>query len=163
GENLFFLDGGVLNNKPFSSTLQAIFHHTQTRDVQRLLVYVEPDPEHFNPPINPAAPDVLIAASDGLISIPGYQSIAEDLDAIAKHNDWVGRYQEIESTLNRVSDRLMKNSRFDNPVGPSDLKPTLDAESDPVSALVQEQTAIYLESRLTQLRERVLEGILKSR
>jgi patatin-related protein len=171
----YFLDGGILNNKPFSSTLRAIFHHTQTREVERLLVYVEPDPEFFQPnPTNP--PSVLTAAMEGLSSIPGYQSIAEDLDAIGQHNDWVARYKEIESGLTRVSEKLMEKVTFASPATISDL--TTDPEqarsdtlmkgnifNDPgsVSNLERapEQAEIYLRSRLTQVRERVLEGILK--
>jgi len=171
----YFLDGGILNNKPFSSTLRAIFHHTQTREVERLLVYVEPDPEFFQTnPTNP--PSVLTAAMEGLSSIPGYQSIAEDLDAIGQHNDWVARYKEIESGLTRVSEKLMEKVTFVSPATISDLatdpeqaqsdtlmKGNIFADPESVSNLERapEQAEIYLRSRLTQVRERVLEGILK--
>ena len=40
-----YLDGGILNNKPFTSTIDAIFRRTATCDVERFLIYVEPDPE----------------------------------------------------------------------------------------------------------------------
>jgi hypothetical protein len=43
----YFLDGGVLDNKPFSYAIDAIFRRTADRDVTRMLLYVEPDPERF--------------------------------------------------------------------------------------------------------------------
>ena len=116
---------------------------------------------------------------EGLSSIPGYQSIAEDLDAIGEHNDWVARYKEIERGLTRVSDSLIKQAPekpFDSPATISDLgrtpgqsgaeelmKGNIFAAPSTVLNLEQapEQAEIYLRSRLTQVRERVLEGILK--
>ena len=44
GKAATFLDGGVLNNKPFSHTLKAIFSRAADREVKRKLFYVEPIP-----------------------------------------------------------------------------------------------------------------------
>lgn len=44
-----YLDGGILNNKPFTSTIDAIATRTATRAVERFLIYVEPNPERFAP------------------------------------------------------------------------------------------------------------------
>jgi patatin-related protein len=45
----WFIDGGVLDNKPFSYTIQQIWNRTATRPVERKLFYVEPDPERLDP------------------------------------------------------------------------------------------------------------------
>ena len=150
-KTIFFLDGGILDNKPFSSTLQAIFHHTQTRVVDRFLLYVEPDPEQFRPNVIHDAPNVLSAAGDGLINIPGYQSLASDLETIAEHNTRVQQYQDLENKLTQVSEDLMKSSTLSAPAVLSDTNQ------------VPEQAVIYRSSRFSQLRERVVEGILKDK
>jgi hypothetical protein len=40
-----FLDGGVLHNKPFSYVIDAISRRISERHGDRLLLYVEPDPD----------------------------------------------------------------------------------------------------------------------
>ena len=42
-----FLDGGVLDNKPFTPTIREIFYRLSDRAVSRKLFYIEPDPERF--------------------------------------------------------------------------------------------------------------------
>src|ERR1700688_603043 len=91
----FYLDGAVLDNKPFSFTIDTIFRRTATRVVSRVLLYVEPDPEQFKPDPNPQEPDAARAAYNALIGIPEYQSISSDLKSIDHHNDQVKRYWEL--------------------------------------------------------------------
>jgi hypothetical protein len=90
----WFIDGGVLDNKPFSYTIQQIWNRTATRPVERKLFYVEPDPERLDPARrrSPAqVPSVVQAAMDALLGIPGYESIAEDLEHIVRRNDKLQR------------------------------------------------------------------------
>jgi patatin-related protein len=172
----FFLDGGILNNKPFSSTLGAIFHHTQTREVERYLLYVEPDPEQFRKHAAglQTAPNVVQAASGGLTSIPGYQSIAADLRSIAEHNSRVQRYRELAATLNQISGELMSDYIFPAPADLADLahqavQPAggsgsttgADQATRAEGKTREEQAEIYIRSRIGKVRDRVIDGILK--
>ncbi len=93
-----FLDGGILDNKPFTSTIQTIFYRMANRPVQRHLLYVEPDPERFRNDV-PRAPTFISSALDSLTRLPSYESIAGDLQQIAKHNDAVERYTRTCSEL----------------------------------------------------------------
>jgi patatin-related protein len=169
--SIFFLDGGILNNKPFSTTLGAIFHHTQIRQVDRSLLYVEPDPERFRTDTKapaPTSPNVLRSAGDGLSSIPGYQSIAADLASIAAHNSRVQRYRELVSALNRVSDRLMSHNTVTSPVDlaeldrqtPEKMQRSAGANA-PEQANLEEQVTVYVASRISRVRDRVIDGVLK--
>ncbi|HLM42685.1 MAG TPA: patatin-like protein, partial [Myxococcaceae bacterium] len=96
----FFLDGGVLDNKPFSYTLRAIFSRHALNEVDRKLCYVEPVPETFptkstsraEESTPPSGPNILKAVVASLIGIPRYESIAEDLKALSNHNSRVQRY-----------------------------------------------------------------------
>lgn len=94
-----FLDGGVLDNKPFSYTAQAIYHRTANRRVDRKLFYVEPDPEVFARKEKASRPDVLRSALAALIEIPGYESIADDLKRISDRNSRIFMIQRIEDML----------------------------------------------------------------
>ena len=40
----YFVDGGIVNNKPFSVALEALNHRPADRQVDRCIVYIEPDP-----------------------------------------------------------------------------------------------------------------------
>jgi patatin-related protein len=94
-----FLDGGVLDNKPFSYTLREIFFRMADRKVRRTLFYVEPDPEQFEQPDKVVAPNVVEAALAALVSIPGYESIADDLKLIAERNSKIQVYDRLVNML----------------------------------------------------------------
>jgi predicted acylesterase/phospholipase RssA len=83
-----FVDGGVLDNKPFGPALRAIFYRMPIKIVDRRLFYVEPDPGSFaDKPKADHSPVSVGFAS--LVSIPGYEGIAEDLERLLKHNQRV--------------------------------------------------------------------------
>src|SRR5262249_18770218 len=95
GKESCFLDGGVLDNKPFTYTLGAIFSRCAEREVVRKLFYVEPDPEVFQRRAEASRPNVLQAVVAALVGIPGYESISNDLQLIAEHNSRVQQYWRI--------------------------------------------------------------------
>jgi hypothetical protein len=39
-----FIDGSILNNRPFSEAISAIGGHPAYREVDRRIVYIDPDP-----------------------------------------------------------------------------------------------------------------------
>ena len=142
-EPAVFLDGGILDNKPFSYAVDTIFSRKADRDVQRLLFYVEPNPERFMPAGKVIVPGALSAAMKALVGIPGYESIAADLESIAEHNEVVCRLEG----LIRATVPTSRGAGF-----LEETKSTL--------AGVSEDSHVYKASRLTQLRNRAVEGIL---
>ncbi len=157
GRSANFLDGGVLDNKPFSYTIEAIFSRSADRDVNRYLLYVEPDPERFqkNHPKNP--PNVLEAAMKALIAIPGYESISADLADINERNRKLALQEEL-------ADCVRKDVRWN--LGDSCLRGNTDAQEAGMKAVAESDPvrfAIYRQSRLAQLRDRALMGILKNK
>ena len=82
----YFIDGGVLDNKPFTDVIEQIYYRTAARPVDRKLFYVEPDPERFEQVVHPSAPDIVGVIVNSLVGIPRYESIARDLDAIDDRN-----------------------------------------------------------------------------
>jgi patatin-related protein len=142
GKEAYFLDGGVLDNKPFTYPIQQIYYRTADRRVDRKLFYVEPDPEAFEQESQcdkknkSAAPDILKSVMTSVIGIPRYESIADDLRALAEHN------RRIEQHC-----RLVKSSQ---------------AASDSASNCKQSPWwALYEQSRLVHLSDRVIHGLFK--
>jgi patatin-related protein len=44
GRNVYFVDGGVLDNAPFDLVIEAISHRHAESEVHRRIIYIEPDP-----------------------------------------------------------------------------------------------------------------------
>jgi len=44
----YFVDGGIVNNKPFSAAIEALHHRPADRAVDRCIVYIEPIPNSGN-------------------------------------------------------------------------------------------------------------------
>lgn len=142
GDKAYFLDGGLLDNKPFSYTIDSIFRRVANREVERWLLYVEPDPERFTK-TTPIQPNVIDAALKALIGIPGYESIGQDLRVIAEHNNRLDHFQDLQSVVSPMQ--------------------ALSADRTAVSQPDDRVSAIYRRARLTQLLDRILEGIFKER
>jgi len=143
-QSKFFVDGGVLNNKPFTSTLDAIFHRLANSEVERFMIYVEPDPERFAKPNAPAEePDFAATVFKSLVSLPGYQGIGADLQELAVHN------RRVEIYL-RLTQRLRTSIRFSRVPTPAQTAKTATQ-------------AVYLRSRLVQLSDRVVRGVLRDK
>ncbi len=141
-----YVDGGILNNKPFTSTIDAIATRTATREVERFLIYVEPNPEQFAASsAMPPSPAMVQSAINSLVSIPGYQSIAVDLQAIEAHNERAARLSQILNALpdapKQTDDCLLKAS----------VLPSETEEKDSMA---------YYAARFIQLRDAAVSGIL---
>ena len=139
-KNACFLDGGILDNKPFTYTLKEIFGRATTRQVDRKLFYVEPDPEHWVQPVEPSNPNILQAAIAAMIGIPGYESISDDLKLLSSHNSKLNQYRRLLSSL---------DEQFSNGGG------TRAREA------LSELNGIYQRSRLLSISDRVVKGALR--
>jgi patatin-related protein len=133
-----FLDGGVIDNKPFTYTIREIFSRSADRVVERKLFYVEPDPEHFKRPDVASRPNFVQAVIASLIGIPGYESIADDLRLLAQHNTKVQQYRRLRRHL---EERAAGWGEKDEPS--------------------QQDRELYDRVSLVALSERMIEGILK--
>jgi len=78
----YFVDGGIVNNKPFAAALAALGYRPADRHVERCIVYIEPDPiseEVVHPERHLGYLSTIRAA---LSTIPRNQPIVDDLNAI---------------------------------------------------------------------------------
>ena len=137
GYQLHFVDGGVLDNRPFSYTIREIYYRHFHRPVIRKLFYIDPSPDKFLDSIafkKMAKPNIWESAMDSLVGLPRYESIAVDLQEIAEKNERVRRY------------RYLRSSVVSSAVEALGHQATADISS--------KQT--YLRCRLIGLRDRVL-------
>jgi patatin-related protein len=94
----WFVDGGVLDNKPFGPAIAAIRERPAEVEVDRRLVYLEPDPGENQSPSKRAAPSTLGAAIGGLTGLPRSEPILDDLVEVGALNERVRRIADIVET-----------------------------------------------------------------
>ncbi|MGI9326399.1 MAG: patatin-like protein [Pseudomonadales bacterium] len=95
-----FLDGGIVNNKPFGAALEALQHRPADRKVERVILYVEPDPNLEDAASSDRALGYLGTIRAAASSIPRNQPIADDLQDIMD--------QDLRARSNR---RVIENNR----------------------------------------------------
>jgi patatin-related protein len=81
-----FLDGSIVNNKPFSAAIKVIRERPAFREVDRRLVYIDPDPERPPPPPDGRPPGFLPTLKAALSDIPSHEPISDELARIAEVN-----------------------------------------------------------------------------
>ncbi|MFI4987064.1 MAG: patatin-like protein [Alphaproteobacteria bacterium] len=94
-QRVSFIDGSVLANKPFREAIQSIRGRPAYRQVDRRLVYVEPDPVR---PTNAAPrhrPGFFTALKGALSDIPRNEPIGEELDWVNGFNERVHRLKAV--------------------------------------------------------------------
>lgn len=90
-----FIDGSVLNNRPFREALAAIHERPAYREVDRRLVFIDPDPA-VSGMTAPRTPPGFFATLRGAWSnIPRAQPIADELRWVLEFNEQARRLKEI--------------------------------------------------------------------
>ncbi|MEQ8753664.1 MAG: patatin-like protein [Coleofasciculus sp. G1-WW12-02] len=141
GYQLHFIDGGVLDNRPFSYTIKDIYFRTANRPVDRKLIYIDPNPDRFlgNPKFNAMEkPTTWEVLQDALVGLPTYESISNDLELIQAQNDKIYRYNSLLASVE-----------------------TKDPAQPGTANEITVNEEIYLRSRLIGLRDRILPLILR--
>src|SRR5262249_15011031 len=90
-----FIDGSVLNNKPFREAILAIRGRPAYRQVDRRLVYIEPDPIQPAAPVRHSRPGFFAMLKGALSDIPRNEPIADELTWVGGLNDRVRRLKAI--------------------------------------------------------------------
>ncbi|WP_138381200.1 patatin-like protein [Luteithermobacter gelatinilyticus] len=108
-----FLDGSILNNKPFDQVIEAIQGRPAFRKVDRRLVYVDPNPEL--PEIAPtgAPPSMLSTIKAALSDIPMNEPMHDDLMSIQALNQQVRIVKSVVDSIKPNVERLVKELSAD--------------------------------------------------
>lgn len=170
GYQLHFVDGGVLDNRPFSYTIREIYSRHFHRPVNRKLFYIDPSPDKFldSPAFNKMAkPNIWESAMDSLVGLPSYDSIAVDVQEISDKNERVRRYKFLRSTVVSSTVKILgekygrgelgiKNGKLcSNNEQQQALIPSISSNKQDTPEEISDEQ-IYLRCRLIGMRDRVL-------
>ena len=120
-----FLDGSVLNNRPFLQAISAIHGRPAYREVDRRLVYIDPHPA---PPVSPRrqqVPGFFATLRAALSDIPSSQPVTDELARVIEFNDQVRRLRAIiDSARPHVGELVTKvvTTTFDRAISTDDLR-----------------------------------------
>lgn len=106
-EHTHFIDGGVLDNFPFGAAIDAIGAKAAATDVDRRLIFIEPDPgEAGEAPSGGYEPPAMTrTVFGGYASIPRKEPILDDLLRLAERNEAVLRVRDvIEASFPSIKD-----------------------------------------------------------
>ncbi|QJE74397.1 patatin-like protein [Aerophototrophica crusticola] len=102
-----FIDGSVLNNKPFAAALAAIAGRPAYREVDRRVVYVDPNPAGPTGPGRADVPGFFRTLKGALSDIPRNEPTRDALGAIADANRRVERLQGVlDAARPRIADQV---------------------------------------------------------
>ena len=98
-DSTYFVDGGVLDNKPFGWAIDTILRKRPAEaEVDRRLLYIEPDPHGPAAREGGASPNTFHGALGALTSIPRSEPILDDLLVVQAHNQLVRRIRDVVET-----------------------------------------------------------------
>jgi patatin-related protein len=104
-----FIDGSVLNNRPFREALAAINGRPAYREVDRRVVYIDPDPSPPRAPVNHGPPGFFATLHAAWSNIPRVQPVADELGWVHEFNEQARRLKEIvESARPQINDHVAK-------------------------------------------------------
>jgi patatin-related protein len=94
-DRTFFIDGGVLDNFPFRHAVRAIPGKPAVTQVDRRLLFIEPDPADPQGGPNGAVPGFGRTVWAGLSKLPRRQPIGDALDELELYNQHVRRVRQM--------------------------------------------------------------------
>jgi patatin-related protein len=151
----FFLDGGVVDNKPFTYTLESIFSRAADRDIDRKMFYVDPDPECSRNTDRATCPNIFQTVLAALVGIPSYEGIADDLMLLERRNRELKQYKRMVDELEGSWASL-----------PLAMPENCDAPGSSTSSTqvrsTEQSACLYRRSRLVRLSEQVIDGIFRN-
>lgn len=105
----FFVDGGVLDNRPFGHAIRAIKRRRAESEVDRRLLYLEPDPAKQGRPQARESPTPLKTVLAAISGIPKKEPVLDDILEVARHNERVRRVRDvIEMTFEPIARKVEK-------------------------------------------------------
>src|SRR6516165_2961054 len=161
-----FLDGSVLNNRPFQQAISAIYGRPAFREVDRRLVYIDPHPPPAVLPRQHRIPGFFAALRGALSDIPSSQPVTDELTHVSEFNDQVRRLRAIvDSARPQVSQLVSKvvTSTFDRPISTDDLRTWREQVNSHVARDAGFAYQAYVRLKLASVRAFGAELIVKLR
>lgn len=153
-----FIDGSVLNNKPFAEAITSIRGRPAYREVDRRIVYIEPDPKGGRIENAGAAPGFFQTIRGALSDIPRNQPVRDELESLHEFSERVRRYRQIvAATRPHVAARI--GNLFDKSEGISPTPNTLAALRDEANSKAAVEAGYaydaYIQLKVSSVLDRI--------
>jgi patatin-related protein len=104
-----FLDGSVLNNRPFREAIRAIPGRPAYREVDRRILYIDPDPRPPKSRAREQVPGFFAALKGALSDIPRSEPVTDELSWVDGFNERARRLKAIVERARPQVSRLVEN------------------------------------------------------
>jgi patatin-related protein len=161
-----FIDGSVLNNRPFREAIEAIEGRAAYRQIDRRLVYIDPDPTPLAKMPRQIVPGFFSTLRGAMSDIPRSQPVTEELNWVSEFNEQVSRIKEIiESARPQVHELVAKtvSEPLDRPFAPDELRKWREQVNAHVSRDAGFAYEGYVRLKLVSVRDFLTSIIVKLR
>src|SRR5262249_34828396 len=120
-----FIDGSVLNNRPFHEAIAAIHGRPAYRQIDRRLVYIDPDPASAAAPARRGEPGFFATIKGAMSDIPRNQPVTDELGWVFAFNDEVRQLNAIidgaRPSIHRLLGRIIADP-LDRPANAEQIR-----------------------------------------
>ena len=106
---IHFIDGSVVNNKPFGGVIAALHERPAYREVDRRIIYIDPSPDELSLEDNSEPPGFFHTILDAVVQIPGNEPIRDELKKLSAHNVRAHRLQSVMKSLKADIEPFFEN------------------------------------------------------
>ncbi|MCC6780240.1 MAG: patatin-like protein [Hyphomicrobiales bacterium] len=120
-----FLDGSILNNRPFQEAISAIHGRPAYRQVDRRLVYIDPHPTSLSKQRLHKIPGFFATLRGALSDLPSSQPVTDELGRVIDFNEQVRRLRAIVDSARPQVSHLVAGvitSGLDEPISSDQLR-----------------------------------------
>ncbi|MBV9560933.1 MAG: patatin-like protein, partial [Bradyrhizobium sp.] len=150
-----FLDGSVLNNRPFREAISAIRGRPAYRQVDRRLIYIDPDPVMPGTQPRSELPGFFSTLKAALSDLPSAEPVRDELDWVNNFNDRITRLREIIDEARPHVSRLVADigpASFDQPITPEQVRAWRERVNVQVAADAGFAYEAYVRLKLASVR-----------
>ncbi len=150
-----FIDGSVLNNRPFREAIAAIHNRSAYRDVDRRLIFIDAKPESVRAANDTELPNFFSTIKGALSDLPSEQPIANELAWVVNLNAQARSIKSIiENARPHVSELVgdIIDKPLDSPFTTEDIRGWRERVNDRVAREAGFAHEGYVRLKLTSVR-----------
>ncbi len=163
----YFVDGGVLDNRPFGHAIRALKRKPAESEVDRRLLYLEPHPAEPGPKPPAKSPSPIPTILATISGIPKKEPILDEILDVSRHNERVRRIRDIiEMTFDPIAERVEKIvggdfGRLADSTSAEDIGQWRDRINEEARAAAGLAHATYLRSKVSGVVDRYARTICR--
>jgi patatin-related protein len=161
-----FIDGSVLNNRPFRQAIAAIHGRPAFRQVDRRLVYIDPDPTPLAAIPQQSVPGFFSTLRGAMSDIPRTQPVTDELGWVAEFNEQLARIKAIVESARPQISALVTHTiaePLDRAVSPDELRRWREQVNAHVASSAGFAYEGYVQLKLASVRDFIVSIIVKLR